>query len=175
MRDLAVLLLLAQVGLRRSDIARLRLQDFDGRTGVLTLHRTKSRRGFEMAVPEEAREAVLRYVRHGRPRVGTQALFVTQSFPYDRGISAPAVSAVVERAFRVSGVEHVSRGAHVLRHTLATQLVAARQPIKVVADVMRHREIDTTARYVRVDRDRLRSATSAWPLEHPPHAPPRAP
>jgi integrase/recombinase XerD len=118
-------------------------------------------------VPDEAREAVLRYVRHARPRVETSALFVSHAFPYDEGITAAGVSAIVARAFRKSGVQHPSKGAHVLRHTLATQLVAARQPLKAVADVMRHREIDTTAGYFRVDLDRLREATSPWPEEGP--------
>jgi len=163
MRDLAVILLLAQVGLRRADVTRLQIQDFNGRASTLTVRRSKSRRAFELPVPEEARDAVLQYVRHGRPAVKTPSLFVAHAFPYDRGISAPAVSALVRRAFRRSGVEHPSRGAHVLRHTLATQLVAARQPLKAIADVMRHREIDTTARYVRVDLARLHAAVSVWP------------
>jgi site-specific recombinase XerD len=165
MRDLAILLLLGQVGLRRGDVARLRLQDFHGRTSALTVQRSKSRRAFELPVPEEARDAVLRYVRYGRPAVETEALFVTHAFPYDRGDSGRTVSAVVQRAFRRSGIEHPSHGAHVLRHTLATQLVAARQPLKAVADVMRHREIDTTAGYVRTDLDQLRSAMFPWPKE----------
>lgn len=163
MRDLAILLLLAQVGLRRGDVAGLHLQDLDARSGTLTVRRSKSRRAFELPVPQDALDAVLRYVRHGRPEAKTSALFVTYAFPYDGAISAHAVSAVVERAFRRSGVQHASHGAHVLRHTLATQLVAARQPLKAVADVMRHKEIDTTAVYVRVDLDRLRAAARPWP------------
>lgn len=163
LRDLAILLLLGQIGLRRADIARLQLRDFDGRAGTLTVRRSKSRRAFELPVPADARDAVLRYVRHGRPVVKTSALFVACAYPYDRAISSSAVSAVVERAFRRSGVQHGSHGAHVLRHTLATQLVAARQPLKAIADVMRHKEIDTTAVYVRVDLDRLRAATRPWP------------
>ncbi len=124
MRDLSILLLLGQVRLRRSDVARLQLQDFHARASSLTVRRTKSRRGFELPVPDEARDAVLRYVRYGRPAVQSSALFATHAFPYDRGIAASAVSAVVARAFRRSGIEHPSHGAHVLRHTLATQLVA---------------------------------------------------
>jgi site-specific recombinase XerD len=165
MRDLAILLLLGQVGLRRSDVATLQLEDFHGRASTLTVRRSKSRRGFELPVPGKARDAVLRYVRDGRPAVETTALFVTHAFPYDRGVSAKAVSAVVQRAFRRSGIEHPSHGAHVLRHTLATQLVAARQPLKAIADVMRHKQIDTTAGYVRTDLDRLRSAVFPWPKE----------
>lgn len=108
---------------------------------------------------------MLRYVRCGRPAVSTSSLFATHAFPYDAGMTAHAVSAVVERAFKRARIEHPSKGAHVLRHTLATQLVAARQPLKAIADVMRHREIDTTARYVRVDLERLRAAARPWPVE----------
>lgn len=165
MRDLAIVLLLGQVGLRRGDIARLTVHDVDARASTLTVRRSKSRRAFELPMPEEARDAVLRYVRHGRPSVTADALFLSHGFPYDRGITPSVVSGIVARAFRRSGIEHPSNGAHVLRHTLATQLVAARQPIKAVADVMRHRQIDTTARYVRADLDRLREATFPWPEE----------
>lgn len=165
MRDRAIVLLLAQVGLRRADVTRLTIHDFDGRSGVLRVQRSKSRRAFELPVPDETREAILRYVRHGRPRVTTSALFVTHAFPYDAGITASGVSALVARAFRRSGVEHSSNGAHVLRHTLATHLIAAKQPLKAIADVMRHRAIDTTVRYTRVDLGRLRAAVSPWPEE----------
>jgi integrase/recombinase XerD len=165
MRDLAIVLLLGQVGLRRADVAKLTIHDFDGRTGILRVQRSKSRRAFELPVPDEAREAILRYVRHGRPKVATSALFVTHAFPYDAGITASGVSGLVARAFRRSGVEHSSYGAHVLRHTLATHLVAAKQPLKAIADVMRHRAIDTTVRYTRVDLDRLRAAVCPWPEE----------
>ena len=165
MRDLAIVLLLASAGLRASDVARLQLQDIDPRSRTLTIRRSKSRRASELPITDEARAAVLRYVRHGRPLVATSSLFVTQAFPYDAGITARSVSAVVARAFKRARIEHPSRGAHVLRHTLATQLVAARQPLKAIADVMRHREIDTTARYVRVDLERLRAATRPWPVE----------
>jgi len=165
MRDLAIVLLLGQVGLRRADVTKLTIHDFDARAGILRVQRTKSRRAFELAVPDETREAILRYVRHGRPRVTTSALFVTHAFPYDAGITTSGVSGLVARAFRRSGVEHSSNGAHVLRHTLATHLVAAKQPLKAIADVMRHRAIDTTVRYTRVDLDRLRAAVCPWPEE----------
>ncbi len=165
MRDLAIVLLLGQVGLRRADVTKLTIHDFDGRAGILRIQRSKSRRAFELPVPDETREAILRYVRHGRPKVATSALFVTHAFPYDAGITASGVSGLVARAFRRSGVEHSSNGAHVLRHTLATHLVAAKQPLKAIADVMRHRAIDTTVRYTRVDLDRLRAAVCPWPEE----------
>lgn len=165
MRDLAIVLLLGQVGLRRTDVAKLQLRDIDARARTVTIRWSKARRASELPLPDEAREAVLRYVRHGRPEVSTSALFVAHAFPYDAGITATAVSAVVRRAFGRARIEHPSKGAHVLRHTLATQLVAARQPLKAIADVMRHRQIDTTARYVRVDLERLRGAARPWPVE----------
>jgi site-specific recombinase XerD len=164
MRDLAIFLLLGQTGLRASDVARLQIQDIDGRARTVTIRRSKSRRPSELPITDEARAAVLRYVRHGRPRVATSALFVTQAFPYDVGMTAHSVSSVVARAFKKARIEHPSKGAHVLRHTLATRLVAARQPLKAIADVMRHRDIDTTVRYVRVNLERLQAATRAWPV-----------
>jgi len=159
------ILLLGQVDFRRADVTKLTIHDFDGRAGILRVQRGKSRRAFELPVPDEAREAIIRDVRHGRPRVMTSALFVTHAFPYDAGITASGVSGLVARAFRRSGIEHSSNGAHVLRHTLATHLAAAKQPLKAIADVMRHRAIETTVRYTRVDLDRLRAAVCPWPEE----------
>lgn len=151
-RDFAVLLVLARTGLRRSDIARLGLKDFDARAGTLTVHRNKSRRAHEVPLPPEARDAVLTYVCKYRPRRTGDALLHAETFPYEKGLTAGAVSAIVARAFRRSGIQHGSKGAHTLRHSLATHLVARRMPLKSIADVLIHKSIETTVLYTRLDR-----------------------
>jgi len=107
MRDLAIVLLMGQVGLRRDDVARLQVQDIDARSRTLRIRRGKSRRESELPLTDEAREAVLRYVRHGRPAVSTSAVFITHAFPYDTGVTAQAVTAVVERAFKKARIVHL--------------------------------------------------------------------
>ncbi len=168
-RDFAVLLVLARTGLRRSDVARLALKDFDARAATLTVGKNKSRRGHEVPLPPEARDALLTYVCKYRPRRTDEALFHAENFPYDKGLTAGAVSAIVARAFRRSGIEHVSMGAHTLRHSIATHLVAMRTPLKSIADILIHRSIETTVLYARVDRQRL--AQIARPAPVPPDGP----
>ena len=161
-RDFAVMLVLARTGLRRSDVARLALKDFDARAAILTVHRNKSRRAHEVPLPSEARDALLTYVCKYRPRRTGDALFHAENYPYDKALTAGAVSAIVERAFRRSGIEHVSMGAHTLRHSLATHLVARRMPLKSIADVLIHKSIETTMLYARLDRQRLAEIARPW-------------
>ncbi len=163
-RDFAVLLVLARTGLRRSDVARLALKDFDARAGNLTVRRNKSRRAHEVPLPSEARDALLAYVCKYRPRRTGDALFHAENYPYEKGLTASAVSAIVTRAFRRSGIEHVSMGAHTLRHSLATHLVARRMPLKSIADVLIHKSIETTMLYARLDRERLAAIARPWPM-----------
>lgn len=163
LRNRAIVLLLARTGLRRVEVARLLLGDFDGRHSVLTIRKSKSKNSYALPVPQDARDAILAYVRNERQEVKASALFASASPPYDRGISLPAISGVVADAFRRSGIRTPSRGCHVLRHTLATQLVREDRPLKAVADVLRHKDIDTTNRYVRIDLERLRQSAAPWP------------
>jgi site-specific recombinase XerD len=161
-RDFAVLLVLARTGLRRSDVARLALEDFDARASTLTVHRNKSRREHEVPLPPEARDALLTYVCKYRPQRTGGSLFHAESFPYQKGLTAGAVSAIVARAFRRSGIQHGSKGAHALRHSLATHLVARRMPLKSIADVLIHKSIETTVLYTRIDRERLAGVARPW-------------
>lgn len=163
-RDFAVLLVLARTGLRRSDVARLALADFDARAATLTVRRNKSRRTHEIPLPPEARDALLTYVCKYRPRRTGDALFHAENCPFEKGLTSSAVSSIVARAFRRAGIEHVSTGAHTLRHTLATHLVARRMPLKSIADVLVHKSIETTMLYARIDRQRLSSITRPWPV-----------
>ena len=161
-RDFAVLLVLARTGLRRTDVARLGLKDFDARAGTLTVHRNKSRREHEILLPPEARDALLTYVCKYRPRRTGGALFHAENFPFEKGLTAGAVSAIVARAFRRSGIQHCSKGAHALRHSLATHLVARKMPLKSIADVLVHKSIETTVLYTRIDRERLTAVARPW-------------
>lgn len=161
-RDFAVLLVLARTGLRRSDLVRLGLKDFDARAGTLTVRQNKSRREHEIPLPPEARDALLTYVCKYRPQRTGGPLFHAESFPFEKGLTACAVSAIVERAFRRSGIQHPSRGAHTLRHSLATHLVARKMPLKSIADVLVHKSIETTALYTRIDRERLAGIARPW-------------
>ncbi|MBI5066948.1 MAG: tyrosine-type recombinase/integrase [Deltaproteobacteria bacterium] len=162
-RDFAVLLVLASGGLRRSDLTRLDLDDFDARGSTLRIRKSKSRRGRVVPLPRAAADAILDYVRRYRRATRCAALFLAENHPFDKRVTPAGVSAIVRRAFRRAGIRHVSLGSHVLRHSLATNLVARKVSLKGVADLLGHASIDTTTRYVRVDLGRLRSAARPWP------------
>lgn len=161
-RDFAVLLLLARTGLRAGDVARLSVKDFDAREGTLCIRRNKSRLTHKLPLPAESRDAILEYVGKYRPARAGEALFHRENYPYSDGLTTKGVSAIVERAFLRAGIDHVSMGAHTLRHSLATLLVARKQPLKSVADVLIHKSIATTAVYTRLDRERLGSVARPW-------------
>jgi site-specific recombinase XerD len=161
-RDFAVLAVLARTGLRRVDLSRLTLDDFDGRAGTLTVRRNKSRVGHVVPLTPDARAALLTYVAKYRRESPCRALFLSESYPFHEGLTARGVAAITERAFARAGIQHVSRGAHVFRHTLVTHLVAQRAPPKAIADLIIHTSIETTALYTRIDLQRLKDVARQW-------------
>lgn len=158
-RDHAVLLLLSRLGLRAGEVAALSLEDLDWRRGELTVH-GKGSRLERLPIPVDVGEAVVGYLR-ARGRVeGSRAVFVTMRAPVG-GLSARGVISVVARACARADVPVV--GAHVLRHTAATGMLRAGASLPEIAQVLRHRRIETTTIYARVDRDRLLELARPWP------------
>jgi site-specific recombinase XerD len=159
-RDFAILTLLGRLGLRAGEIAAIEPGDIDWRAGELTV-RGKGGRRDQLPLPHDVGEAVVDYLRHGRP-VGcaTASLFVSDRAPR-QAVSASGVRAVVARACARAGVGRV--GAHRLRHTVASDLLAAGAPLAEIGQVLRHRSQLSTATYAKVDRDRLRTLARPWP------------
>lgn len=158
-RDHAVLLLLARLGLRACEVARLCLEDINWRDGEVTI-RGKGSTSERLPLPHEAGEAVVSYLRDGRPRVDCRQVFVTAHAPL-RSLSPAAVVSVVGYACDRAGMERV--GPHRLRHTLACDLLRAGTPLAQIAPILRHASVATTAVYAKVDRDALRALARPWP------------
>jgi integrase/recombinase XerD len=158
-RDRAILLLLARLGLRTAEVARLRLDDLDWRHGEIVI-RGKGRRDERLPLPTDVGEAIVDYLRTDRPSVPDRAVFALARAPYSPVTSA-VVQAVVRTTARRAGVTQVS--AHRLRHTVATQVLNAEAPLAEVGQLLRHRSAVTTAIYAKVDRSRLRELALAWP------------
>ena len=159
-RDLAILLLLARLGLRACEVARLRLDDIDWRAGEVTI-RGKGSSIERLPLPHEAGEALVSYLRDGRPRVDCREVFVTAHAPL-RPVSPSAVVGVVGYACDRAGMEHV--GPHRLRHTLASDLLRAGTPLAQIAPILRHASVATTAIYAKIDREALRALARPWPI-----------
>jgi site-specific recombinase XerD len=157
-RDHAMLLLLARLGLRSIEIARLQLDDLDWRAGDV-LVRGKARRDDRLPIPADVGAALAEYLAL-RGRHESRCVFLTLRAP-TRPIRADLVGDVVQRHCRQAGVPHV--GPHRLRHTLATQMLAAGAALVDISQVLRHSDLATTAIYAKVDIGRLRQVARTWP------------
>lgn len=162
-RDHAVTLCMVRLGLRAGEVAQLTLDDLDWRAGTLRVSSPKEGRGTVLPVPADVGRAIAAYARHGRPAGSDRHVFVTHNTPAGRPLSASAVCAVVRRACRRAGLPTVGHGAHALRHTLAGAMVQSGSTLKEVADVLRHRHLDTTAIYTKVDVSTLATVGLPWP------------
>jgi len=157
-RDHAILMLLARLGLRSIEIARLQLDDLDWYAGDL-LVRGKARRDDRLPMPDDVGEALAGYLAL-RGRHESRSVFLTLRAP-TRPIRADLVGDVVQRHCRQAAVPHV--GPHRLRHTLATRMLARGASLAEISQVLRHGDLATTAIYAKVDLARLRQVAQPWP------------
>ncbi len=158
-RDYAILLLLARLGLRRGEVAGLRLGDVDWRAGELTVV-GKGNRVERLPLPAEPGEAIVAWLTDGRPECDTRSVFTTLR-PPGRALSSGAIGHVVGTACRRAGFARI--GAHRLRHTLATAMLRAGASLPEVGQVLRHRSARSTAIYAKVDEVALRPLARPWP------------
>jgi integrase/recombinase XerD len=159
-RDFAVLTMLVRLGLRAGEVAALRLDDIDWRSGTVVV-RGKGHHVEQLPVPKDVGDAVVGYLRRGRPVTAMdRALFVRVKAPH-RGLTALGVSAIVATAARRAGLGCLH--AHRLRHTAAIHLLRAGAPLPEIGQLLRHRRAQTTAIYAKVDRMALRTIARPWP------------
>jgi len=162
-RDMAILLCLARLGLRAGEVAALKLHDLDWRAGTLRLEHTKNGSSAELPLLEEVGQALAHYLRKGRPDCAQPQIFLWDSPP--RPMDRKAVSGVVRRGLRQCGIEVPHPGAHLLRHTLASHLVQNGASLKEIADLLRHRHLNSTSVYAHVDLPALKALSQPWPKE----------
>jgi len=160
-RGYAIVRLALDLGLRSIEINRLQLDDIDWRMGTVTLRRTKSRRQDILPLPPVTGKALEVYVRHERPQTQDRLLFVRRQAPHDQPIGVDAIRRVVRDAYARAGIPHGRT--HALRHTLACQLIARGSSIKEVADILRHRSLNTSLIYAKLDQGALASVALPWP------------
>jgi site-specific recombinase XerD len=159
-RDFAMLMLLARLGLRAGEVARLDLADIDWRAGELVV-RGKAQRIDRLPLPADVGDALAAYLERGPPDTAQcRTVFLRIRAPH-RALSSTGVTDAVTAAASRAGLDHVR--AHRLRHTLASQMVCSGVALPAVSQVLRHRRLMTTAIYAKVDREGLRLLARAWP------------
>jgi site-specific recombinase XerD len=159
-RDFAIVTVLVRLGLRAGAVAALSMSDIDWRAGEITAV-GKGGRPQRLPLPVDVGEAIVAYLRDGRPqRTLDGAVFVRMLAPY-RALSSCGVSMVVTKAARRAGLGRI--GAHRLRHTAASEMLRAGAGLPEIGQVLGHHAAATTAIYAKVDRDGLRRLARAWP------------
>jgi site-specific recombinase XerD len=164
LRDYAILLLLARLGLRAGELARLSLDDIDWHAGWLTV-RGKGSRLAQLPLPVDVGDALASYLRDGRPKCTTRCVFVRSRAPYLGFAGASAIDCIVRVAITRAGLKPTLRGAHLLRHSLATRMLRQGASMAEIGQILRHRLPQTTEIYAKVDQTALRALAQPWPGE----------
>lgn len=162
-RDYAILMMLAKLGLRADEVATLALDDIDWRAGEL-LVRAKGRQRARMPMPPDVGTAVVAYLRDGRPKSSCRRLFVRTLAPHVGFASGCAITMIARTALDRVGIEGCAhRGAHIFRHSLATELLRSGATLSEIGQLLRHESHDTTRIYAKVDIEALRTLSLPWP------------
>ena len=161
LRDKAVLLLLARLGLRASEVAQLKFADIDWAGGQLTVS-GKGRRQEQLPLPHEVGAALLGYLRRSRPPLPLPEVFTSILAPL-RPLSRAAVTHIVRAALRRTGIKAPINGAHLLRHSAASAMLRQGASLAGIGAVLRHRSLRTTVHYAKVDFDLLSEIAQPWP------------
>lgn len=164
-RDRAILLLIARLGLRASDVSGLRFGQLIWSRGVLRVA-GKNRREVELPLPQEVGDAILHYLQHGRPKLSDEFVFVTTIAPFEP-ITRQVVGRAVRRAIHRTGIDAPSQGAHLLRHSVATAMLRDGLSLPAIGALLRHSSIETTAVYAKVDVNLLKEVVQPWPGVRP--------
>lgn len=165
-RDYAILMLLARLGLRSSEIVSLTLESIDWEASSIAVDGKGAGKGKQTAslpLPVEVGEAIADYLQHGRPISSSRALFLRACAPI-RGLGAsPTVGTIVGAAIRRAGIETQHQGAHQFRHALASDMLRHGATLTEIGSLLRHRHAKTTSIYAKVDFAALRPISLPWP------------
>lgn len=165
LRCYALVRCVVDLGLRSSEAIALELDDIDWEAGTVRLGTSKSRRADVLPLPQLTGEAIAGYLRSERPQTTSRRVFVRHVAPADEPVAADVVRRAVRQAYRRAGLQYTR--VHILRHTLAARLLNTGGTLKEVADVLRHRELDTSLIYAKVDFTRLSAVAMPWPGSRP--------
>ena len=161
-RDYAILLLLARLGLRASEVVCLTLDDVDWRAGQLQI-RGKGNRLDRLPLPQDVGQALADYLRKGRPLSSSRRVFVQGTAPHTGFAAHGSIYGVVRAALARAQLHPPHRGPHLFRHSLATRMLRSGASLTQIGQVLRHQQIETTEIYAKIDLNALKSLAQPWP------------
>lgn len=162
-RDFAILMMLAKLGLRADEVATLTLDDVDWRAGEMVVQ-AKGRQRARMPIAPDVGAALAAYLRDGRPKSSCRRLFLRSLAPHIGFASGSAITMIAKTALERAGIHgYAHQGAHIFRHSLATELLRSRATLSEIGHLLRHKSHDTTRIYAKVDIEALRTLSLPWP------------
>ncbi|WP_292502587.1 site-specific integrase [Mesorhizobium sp.] len=161
-RDYAVLMLLARLGLRGGEVSALTLDDLDWDCGEIVVH-GKGQRLARLPLPADVGAALVDYLRQDRPACSTRRVFIRIKAPRRSFVSPSTICCIVHRALKRAGLTPAFKGAHLLRHALATDLLRRGASLVEIGQLLRHSQPNTTQIYAKVDIAALRAIALPWP------------
>jgi site-specific recombinase XerD len=161
-RNFAILLLLARLGLRACEIVNLTLDDIHWQTGQISIQ-GKGNRPALLPLPPDVGQAIADYLKKDRPTCTTRHVFVRMKAPRRGFANSIAISTIVARALKGAGIDSPHKGAHLFRHTLATEMLRQGAALADIALLLRHSSINTTTLYAKVDLMALQPLAQPWP------------
>lgn len=165
LRAYAMLRCVVDLGLRSSEVVSLMLNDIDWHAGTVRIGKNKSRRVHVLPLPHTTGSAIAKYLRSERPQTANRRIFVRHVAPVDAPIGPGVVGRAVREAYQRCGLPYTR--VHLLRHTMAARLLETGGTLKEVADVLRHRELDTSLIYAKIDTTALSAVALPWPGSAP--------
>lgn len=161
-RNWAILLLLARLGLRAGEVVGLAFEDLDWEAGELCI-RAHGGNSDRLPIPQDVGAALAEYLRYARPSCSSRRVFVRMRAPIRELASSVAICSIVRRALERAGLNPPHKGAHLLRHSVATQMLRQGASLAEIGELLRHRSQQTTMIYAKVDLDMLRPLAQPWP------------
>lgn len=160
-RDYAMARCLTDLGLRCCEVAKIKIKDINWYEAILKIATGKSDQENQLPLPKSLGKAISDYLVHGRPKSKSEFVFVFHRAPLGETVHVTTVRGVIRRAFQQAGFDPIP-STHILRHSFATKLLTSGASLKEIADMLRHRCIDTTMIYTKVDLPHLHSVSMPW-------------
>jgi site-specific recombinase XerD len=154
--------LLARLGLRACEIVALTLDDIHWEAGEISIQ-GKGNRSALLPLPPDVGQAVAASLENDRPACSTRHVFIRMKAPRRGFANSEAISTIVARTLKRAGIDSPHTGAHLFRHTLATQMLRQGAALAHIALLLRHRSLNTTTLYAKVDLESLRTLAQPWP------------